>query len=146
MDALTLARRSWNMSRIRGRDTKPEMAVRQTLFNHGFRYRLHDKDLPGRPDIVLKRWRTVVFVHGCFWHRHPQCNDATLPKSNRDFWLKKLTLNAERDQRHKAALTKAGWRVITIWECETVAPSKISRKLAPLLLAKEQTKGRAEKM
>ncbi len=106
------------MSRIRGKDTKPEMAVRRYLHARGFRYRLHVKDLPGKPDIVLPRYRTVIFVHGCFWHQHPGCGHAVMPKSNAAFWAAKLRANTERDIRHRARLEELGWRVITIWECE----------------------------
>lgn len=106
------------MSRIRAKDTKPEMAVRRYLHARGFRYRLHVKDLPGKPDIVLPRYRTVVFVHGCFWHQHPGCGYAVMPKSNSAFWATKLRANTERDIRHRTSLEERGWRVITIWECE----------------------------
>ncbi len=107
------------MSGIRGRHTMPELAVRKALFAAGFRYRLHSKNLPGRPDIALPKWHCAVFVHGCFWHRHPGCKFAYTPKSNVRFWLKKFNENVQRDKSTGAALRKAGWRVLIIWECQT---------------------------
>ena len=115
--------RSRVMSAIRGRDTKPELVVRRFLHARGFRYRLHVRGLPGRPDIVLPRHRTVVFIHGCFWHRHRNCRFAVLPKSNRQFWLAKLSGNVRRDARNSLELRRAGWRVLTIWECSTSVAS-----------------------
>ena len=109
MDNLTPDRRSWNMSRIRGNDTGPERAVRSLLHRKGFRFSLRRTDLPGKPDIVLPRLQTVVFVHGCFWHRHPGCRNAVLPKTRAEFWLKKLSGNVDRDQRNKQELLKSGW-------------------------------------
>ena len=106
------------MSGIRGRNTKPELAVRQALFAAGLRYRLHSKLLPGRPDIVLSRSRCAVFVHGCFWHRHPRCKFAYTPKSNLQFWLDKFASNVRRDKSARVQLKKAGWRVLIVWECE----------------------------
>ena len=132
LDRLSKERRSWNMSRIRSKDTKPEMIVRRLLHAMGVRFRLHRADLPGKPDIVLGPRRLVIFVHGCFWHRHPGCREATMPAANRDFWLDKLEGNAARDLRHRAALRKLGWRVAVIWECETKQPEKLARRLARL--------------
>ncbi len=108
------------MARVRGRDTKPEMIVRRLLHRMGYRYRLHRKDLPGRPDIVFGKRRKVIFVHGCFWHRHddPACRLARLPKSRLEFWEPKLAANAERDARHQQALRKAGWGILVVWECQ----------------------------
>ena len=131
-DRLSKEQRSWNMSRIRSKDTKPEMIVRRLLHAMGVRFRLHRADLPGKPDIVLGPRRLVIFVHGCFWHRHPGCREATMPAANRDFWLDKLEGNAARDLRHRAALRKLGWRVAVIWECETKQPEKLARRLARL--------------
>jgi DNA mismatch endonuclease (patch repair protein) len=105
------------MSGIRGRDTAPEKIVRSHLHRAGLRFGLHRKDLPGRPDIVLPRWRSAVFVHGCFWHRHPGCRYAYVPKSNRAFWLRKFAANVERDGRNVAELRKMKWRVHVVWEC-----------------------------
>jgi DNA mismatch endonuclease (patch repair protein) len=118
-DVVDKATRSRMMSGIRGKNTLPEMLVRSFLHASGFRYRLHVKDLPGKPDIVLPKYRTVVFVHGCFWHQHPGCRNAVMPKSNRKFWQEKLEGNVERDRRNVAALRKAGWRCLKIWECQT---------------------------
>jgi DNA mismatch endonuclease, patch repair protein len=111
--------RSRMMAGIRGRDTKPELRVRRYLHRAGLRFRLHDRRLPGRPDIVLPRFRTVVFVHGCFWHQHPGCRFAYMPTSNRQFWQEKLSRNVNRDRERQANLASVGWRVIVVWECET---------------------------
>ena len=116
-DHISPSHRSWNMSRIHSKNTKPEKIVRSMLFSMGFRFRINRKDLPGKPDIVLPRYKTVIFVHGCFWHRH-DCKSATMPKSNTDFWEKKFSANVERDQRVKSELAFLGWKVITVWECE----------------------------
>lgn len=107
------------MSGIRTKNTKPELLVRRYLHSKGLRYRLHRRDLPGRPDVVLPRYRSVVFVHGCFWHQHPGCRFAVLPKSNRQFWLDKFRSNRQRDERDREALEALGWTVFVIWECET---------------------------
>lgn len=117
MDKITKEHRSWNMSRIRGRDTKPELIVRSLLHKMGFRFRLHRKDLPGKPDIVLPRYKTVIFIHGCFWHRHEGCKFAYSPKSRVDFWQSKFSCNINRDVIVKNKLEEAGWKVIVIWEC-----------------------------
>ena len=110
--------RSKNMRAIGPKDTKPELIVRRYLHRAGFRYRLHNSKLPGKPDIVLPKWSAVLFVHGCYWHRHPGCRYATTPKTRKDFWLKKLEGNRKRDLRHQAALERDGWRVFVIWECQ----------------------------
>ena len=128
-DRLTPERRSWNMSRIRGRDTKPELVVRRLLHEMGYRFRLHRADLPGRPDIILPRHKTVVFVHGCYWHRHPGCRFAYTPKSRQSFWNAKFTSNVARDQRNQRVLKEAGWRVIVIWECETSDRDVLAQRL-----------------
>ncbi len=117
-DTLSKERRSWNMSRIKGKDTGIEVAVRKRLFSLGYRYRKNDKRLPGKPDIVFPMYRTVVFIHGCFWHMHSNCKIARIPKSNTDFWITKLNHNVENDIKHKQKLEQMGWKVITIWECE----------------------------
>lgn len=123
-DVLTMEQRQLNMSRIRGRDTKPEMLVRRGLHARGLRYRLHDRKLPGRPDLVFARHRTVVFVHGCFWHAHG-CSLFTLPATRQDFWRKKLEGNAERDRKAIDTLQAAGWRVLVIWECALRGPGRL---------------------
>jgi DNA mismatch endonuclease (patch repair protein) len=107
------------MSRIRGANTKPEIRVRSMLHQMGYRFRLHRKDLPGKPDIVLPKYETVVFVHGCFWHRHPKCRFAYTPKTRVEFWTKKFARNVERHAEVEAELTASGWRVVVVWECET---------------------------
>jgi len=117
-DHLTPEMRSWNMSRIKGENTKPELLVRKTLHSMGLRFRLHVKDLPGKPDIVLPKYRTVIFVHGCFWHRHNGCKKCTTPTKNHDFWIEKFSKNIERDMQNKKALDKLGWKNIVVWECE----------------------------
>jgi DNA mismatch endonuclease (patch repair protein) len=135
-DRLTKERRSWNMSRIRGKDTTPEKAVRSRLHRMGYRFRLHVRKLPGRPDIVLPKHKTVVFVHGCFWHRHTGCRNCTTPTNRREWWLAKLNGNAARDKRHQVALKKLGWRCVVVWECETEklkSLERLSSKLARLL-------------
>ena len=109
------------MAGIGGKDTKPELALRKGLFALGLRYRLHDRKLPGRPDIVLPRWNAVVFVHGCFWHRHPGCRFATTPSTRTGFWLDKFEKNVARDQRNVVALQTLGWRVLVVWECDIKA-------------------------
>ena len=109
--------RSYNMSRIHSKDTKPEMAVRRFLFCQGFRYRLHVKHLPGTPDIVLPKYRTVVFIHGCFWHLHG-CKYSTMPKTNKQFWENKLNRNKIRDKIVESRLNDEGWNTYTVWECE----------------------------
>ncbi|PXW64642.1 T/G mismatch-specific endonuclease [Chelatococcus asaccharovorans] len=130
-DTLTSERRSWNMSRIRGRDTGPELVLRSLLHRAGFRFRLHAKQLPGRPDIILPRYRTAIFVHGCFWHRHPGCRNATTPSTRREFWQAKFDGNVSRDARNQAELEAAGWTVLTVWECELKADAEgVARRLA----------------
>lgn len=115
-DVLTPEQRKLNMSRIRGRDTKPEMLVRRGLHARGLRYRLHDRSLPGRPDLVLRKYHTAVFIHGCFWHAH-RCALSKLPTSRQDFWKQKLEGNKARDRKAIELLRSSGWRVVVIWEC-----------------------------
>jgi DNA mismatch endonuclease (patch repair protein) len=119
------------MSQIKGRNTKPEIAVRKLLFSMGYRYRLHRKDLPGKPDIVFSSKRKAIFVHGCFWHQHnsPRCPLVAKPGSNKDFWDKKLKGNIERDKRNLKALKDLGWDVFTIWECELKDIKKLQKSL-----------------
>jgi DNA mismatch endonuclease (patch repair protein) len=118
VDNLSLAERSEIMARVRSKNSRPELLVRKLVFALGYRYRLHVKDLPGHPDIVLRKFRKVIFVHGCFWHRHAGCALARLPKSNLDFWAPKLEGNKKRDEKNKRALLRSGWKVLTIWECQ----------------------------
>lgn len=118
------------MSGIRGADTKPELVVRRYLHRAGLRYRLHDRCLPGRPDLVFPKYKAVVEVRGCFWHQHPGCRFAYMPQSNHKFWATKLAGNVARDRRNEAALRSLGWRVVVVWECETSTPSVLTRALA----------------
>lgn len=121
------------MSGIGGKNTKPELLVRKALFAAGFRFRLHRKDLPGRPDVVLPGRRVVVFVHGCFWHAHQSCPYAKTPATRREFWEAKLAANVERDRRTREALLSAGWRVLVVWECATRS-SGVRERLSELLI------------
>jgi DNA mismatch endonuclease (patch repair protein) len=125
MDVLTAEQRHRCMARIKGRNTKPEVQLRKALWQRGFRYRLHDRSLPGTPDLVLPRFRAVVFVHGCFWHGH-ECALFVVPATNTDFWTGKIGGNRERDRRALGALGSAGWRVCTVWECALRGPERSS--------------------
>lgn len=124
--------RSYNMSQIKGKDTKPELLVRKFLHKKGFRYRLHVKKLPGRPDIVLPKYKTLIFVHGCFWHGHEECNYYVVPKTRTEWWLDKINGNKVKDMRSKQELISAGWKVIEVWECE-LKKDKIDQKFKDLL-------------
>lgn len=117
-DVHSSAIRSYNMSKIQGKDTKPEILVRKYLFSKGLRYRLHTKNLPGRPDIVLPKYKTIVFVHGCFWHSHVDCRYGVVPKTRTEWWKKKISGNIERDKKNEEILRSEGWKVIILWECE----------------------------
>lgn len=117
-DKLTPEKRSWNMSQIKGKDTKIEVEVRKYLFSKGYRFRKNDKRYPGKPDIVLPKYHAAIFVHGCFWHRHEGCKDATTPKTRTEFWLEKFDKNVKNDQIKQEKLRELGWKVIVIWECE----------------------------
>ncbi len=132
MDTISKDHRSWNMSRIKCRDTRPEVIVRSLLHHMGYRFRTNSKGLLGRPDIVLAKYKTVVFVHGCFWHRHQKCRYAYEPKSRVDFWKQKFLSNVSRDRRVQRALRKAGWHVLIVWECEVVRTSARSRLIKRL--------------
>lgn len=118
MDTLTKERRSWTMSLVKSKNTKPEILVRSFLHRYGFRFRLHRNDLPGHPDIVLPKYQTVIEVRGCFWHQHPGCKAARIPKSHEAFWRDKFARNVKRDKRTEKLLKKLGWHLIVIWECE----------------------------
>lgn len=124
-DRVTKERRSWNMSRIRNKDTKPELLVRSLLHRLGYRFRLHREDLPGKPDIVLPKHRAVVEVRGCFFHRHRNCRYAYTPKTRRAFWLRKFRDNVKRDRVNMMLLKRAGWTVVTVWECQTRTPASL---------------------
>mgnify|MGYP000857178167 CR=1 FL=1 len=131
-DTKTPEERSRNMSRIRSGDTKPEMFVRKALFALGYRYRLHRKDLPGKPDIVMPGRRIAIFVHGCFWHQHSGCRKANIPASHREYWVPKLEANVKRDSSARTVLRCSGWRVLWIWEC--ALQTKEKREELPAML------------
>lgn len=135
MDTFTKEKRSEVMRKVRGRDTTPERKVRSLLHSMGYRFRLHRKDLPGKPDIVLPKYKSVVFVHGCFWHRHPSvdCKLSRLPKSRLEFWVPKLTRNRERDLLQQEMLTQLGWKVLVVWECELRSIEDLKLKLRNFL-------------
>lgn len=134
-DALSKEERSRVMAKVKSRDTKPEKKVRSLLFSLGFRFRLCQKNLPGKPDIVLKKYKTVIFVHGCFWHGHENCKNARVPKSNVEFWKNKIERNKQRFNEVAGQLRAQGWKVVVIWECET----KDTKKLLSLLKNKIKT-------
>lgn len=124
--------RSYNMSRIRSKDTKPELIVRKFLFGKGLRYRIHGRNLPGKPDIVLKKYKTVIFIHGCFWHSHEGCKSFKLPTSRLEYWVPKLKKNKQKDLVHLTELQSAGWKTIVVWECD-LAKDKMNQTLMSLL-------------
>lgn len=133
MDTLTPAERSARMALVRAKDTKPELLVRSLVHGMGYRYRLHRRDLPGTPDLVFPGRGKAIFIHGCFWHRHARCVLARLPKSRGEFWLPKLTANAERDARSVRALRRLGWSVMTIWECQLGDTAKLANRIRRFL-------------
>jgi DNA mismatch endonuclease (patch repair protein) len=134
MDTMSQAQRSERMSRIRAKDTEPELRVRSLVHRMGYRFRLHGAKLPGKPDMVFPSRRKVIFIHGCFWHRHPaQCTLARLPKSRMEFWGPKLEANRLRDQRNRRALTKLGWKSLVIWECQLAKMDQVAAKIAKFL-------------
>jgi DNA mismatch endonuclease (patch repair protein) len=128
MDIWSKEKRSEVMSKIRSKNTEPEIILRKALFAKGFRYRVNDKKLPGKPDIVFPKYKTVIFMHGCFWHGHEQCKIAHIPKSNTDFWRQKISTNKERDKNNELKILALGWKVLTFWECE------ISKKNIPKIV------------
>ena len=132
-DTVSKEQRSRNMSLIRSTETKPEDFVRSILHRLGFRFRKNLKTLPGKPDIVLPKYKTVIFVHGCFWHQHPECRRSTIPKSNTEYWIPKLNRNVERDVQHKEALEADDWKVFVVWECETKNAEDLKAKLQMFL-------------
>lgn len=125
------------MARVRNANTKPELAVRRWLHSRGFRFRLHRRDLPGTPDLVLPRYRTAVFVHGCFWHRHENCSRSTIPKTRREFWEEKLARNLERDRVAQTALRSLGWHVVVVWECATRTDEGLAASLEGVFLSRD---------
>lgn len=133
------------MSAVRGRDTKPEMVVRRLLFSMDYRYRLHRKDLPGRPDVVFARRRKAIFVHGCFWHRHGGCRKTTSPKKRAEFWTEKFDRNVERDRRVEDQLAAMGWSSLVVWECETNAPERLASRLRSFLGSAPNDQGRGSR-
>jgi len=133
-DTLSKKERSERMSRIRSKDSAPELKLRSIIHGMGFRYRLHVKDLPGKPDLVFPSRRSVIFMHGCFWHRHKRCKLARLPKSNLDFWKQKLETNKKRDKTNQNKLIKQGWRVLVVWECEMKDLENVSNLVWDFLL------------
>jgi DNA mismatch endonuclease (patch repair protein) len=135
VDSLSPEERSKIMARVRSKDSRPELYVRKLVFAMGYRYRLHGKDLPGRPDLVFRARRKVIFVHGCFWHRHAQCALARMPKSRLDFWEKKLEGNRKRDDRNERALAREGWKVLTLWECQLKDTPRLEKLIRRFLNA-----------
>ncbi|PYJ70058.1 MAG: very short patch repair endonuclease [Verrucomicrobia bacterium] len=135
-DKLSGERRSWNMSRIRSRDTNPELAVRRSLHRLGYRYRLHRNDLPGKPDIVLPKYHIAIFVHGCFWHQHTGCIDCSNPKTNIKYWGPKLLANMQRGRKNRRTLRRLGWTPIVIWECQTQRTEQLRDRLSRKLNSK----------
>ncbi len=132
-DVMTPEQRSRAMAQVRSKNTKPEMRVRSLLHRSGFRFRLHRRDLPGTPDIVLPKHRAAIFVHGCFWHAHPGCPRATMPSTRVEFWTEKLARNVARDARKERDLIAAGWRVLVVWECETRDDAALEARLRAFL-------------
>lgn len=132
-DRLTPSQRSWNMSQIHSKNTGTEMKVRSLLHSMGYRYRLHRKDLPGKPDVVLPKYKTVMFVHGCFWHRHEGCKITTTPKTNTEFWEEKFARNVERDIERQNKLAEMGWKVIIVWQCELKDLNSLAKRISVAL-------------
>ena len=132
-DTLTTAERSRLMAKIRGKNTRPEIAVRSLLHRAGYRFRIHVSSLPGKPDIVLPKYRTVVFVHGCFWHRHKGCKATTTPKSHRGFWSDKFARNVANDKKHLGQLRRLGWRTVVVWECQLKRPEAVLARIEKVL-------------
>lgn len=128
-DHVSPERRSQLMRGIRRKDTAPEMFVRRAAHALGLRYRLHCESLPGKPDLVLPKWRTVIFVNGCFWHRHPGCKRASVPKSNVEFWQRRFVTNVQRDEQNYARLQQMGWKVVILWECEVIGADRATKQL-----------------
>ncbi|MDE2060618.1 MAG: DNA mismatch endonuclease Vsr [candidate division NC10 bacterium] len=138
MDRLSKERRGWNMSRIRGKDTSPEKTVRSLVHGLGYRFRLHRRDLPGQPDIVLPRLRAVIFVHGCYWHRHKGCRYAYTPKTRIEFWQRKFDDNVARDKQALKSLRKRGWRILLAWECQLSNKKALANRVIRFLAESER--------
>jgi len=136
MDRLSKEERSLNMSKIKSKDTLPEIRLRKALWRIGYRYRLHYKSLPGKPDIVIPKYKIVIFVHGCFWHRHKNCIEASRPKTNSEYWETKINKNIERDKKHQKEIKKTGYKIIIIWECMVKKDIEENIKLLEKLLRK----------
>ena len=135
MDIWSKEKRSQVMSKIRSKDTKPERLLRSALHKHGYRFRIHRKDLPGKPDIVLPRYNAIIYVHGCFWHYHKECSEGRIPNTNSKFWRDKLKNNVEKDKNNQKACEKLGWKVLIIWECEIEKHlMKVVKKIDKLLM------------
>src|SRR6185312_3237550 len=132
-DRLSPERRSENMRRIRSKGTKPEMIVRRLLYGMGYRYRLHARELPGKPDIVFRNLRKAIFVHGCFWHQHSKCSDGRLPAARPEYWVPKLAGNIARDQKYLRSLRREGWKVLVIWDCKTQDEQELTKTLRAFL-------------
>lgn len=133
VDRLSSAHRSWLMSKVRGKNTLPELAVRRIIHGLGFRFRLHYRGLAGTPDLVLPKLRTVIFVHGCFWHRHAGCSKASQPKTRRAYWISKFAANVARDESNRTELQRKGWRVLIVWQCELKDAERLARRLKGVL-------------
>ncbi|MGO4134282.1 very short patch repair endonuclease [Rhizobium brockwellii] len=133
MDKISTIERRRNMSRVRSVNTRPELTARKLIFGLGYRFRVHDRTIPGSPDIVFKGRKAVIFVHGCFWHQHCGCKRATIPKSNKDFWASKLKRNVERDAQTVKRLNSGGWRVLVVWECELRRADSLAEKISEFL-------------
>jgi DNA mismatch endonuclease (patch repair protein) len=133
VDNLTVEHRSWLMSRVRSKDTKPELIVRRMVYTLGFRYRIHCRDLPGKPDLVFRSKHKAIFVHGCFWHMHENCAKARVPRSNSEFWLEKMQKNVQRDKIAKQELQRLGWTFIEVWQCEIGDRENLLKRLSTFL-------------
>ena len=133
MDHLTRERRSWNMSRIHSKGTNPEVIVRKVLTRLGWHYRLHARKLPGKPDVIISKAGTIIFINGCFWHQHKGCKRQTIPKANKKYWLPKLKRNIQKQKEDVRKLRKDGWKVNIIWECETKDETRLTKKLKKIL-------------
>lgn len=133
MDKISPERRSANMARIRNKDTSPEVALRRIIYALGYRFRLHRRDLPGKPDIVFPARRKLILMHGCFWHQHPNCAEGRIPGSRPEYWVQKLTGNQLRDEANRAILERQGWKILVVWECELKGPAAVAKTVRKFL-------------